>query len=145
MPGGQRVDPLTNFRFLVEIDGIQQAAFMECTGLGSHIEVVEYREGGEPPSAVRKIPGRVTYPDIVLKWGVTASRELYDWHLAVINGQLQRKNGSVVLLDSERQEVLRWNFFAAWPSKWDGPTLNAMSNDVAIESLTITCERQEQA
>ena len=145
MAGGQRVDPFENFRFRVEIEGIQQAGFTECTGLGSHIEVVEYREGGETPSAVRKIPGRVTYPDIVLKWGVTASRELYDWHLAVINGQLQRKNGSVVLLDSERQEVLRWNFFAAWPSKWDGPTLNAMSNDVAIESLTITCERQEQA
>jgi len=144
MAGGQRVDPFENFRFRVEIEGIQQAGFTECTGLGSHIEVVEYREGGEAPSAVRKIPGRVTYPDIVLKWGVTASRELYDWHLGVINGQLQRKNGSVVLLDSERQEVLRWNFFSAWPSKWDGPTLNAMSNDVAIESLTITCERQEQ-
>jgi phage tail-like protein len=145
MAGGQRVDQFENFRFRVEIEGIQQAGFTECTGLGSHIEVVEHREGGDIPSASRKLPGRVTYPDIVLKWGVTASRELYDWHLAVINGQLQRKNGSVVLLDSDRQEVLRWNFFAAWPSKWDGPTLNAMSNDVAIESLTITCERQEQA
>ena len=145
MAGGQRTDPFENFRFRVEIEGIQQARFTECTGLGSHIEIVEYREGNEPTGAVRKIPGRVTYPDITLKWGVTASRELYDWHLAVINGQLQRKTGSIVLLDSERKEVLRWNFFEAWPSKWDGPTLSAMSNDVAIESLTITCERQEQA
>ena len=144
MAGG-RIDPFENFRFRVEIAGIQQAGFTECTGLGSHIEVVEYREGADIASASRKLPGRVTYPDIVLKWGVTTSRELYNWHLAVINGQLQRKNGSVVLLDAERNEVLRWNFFDAWPSKWDGPTLNAMSNDVAIESLTITCERQEQA
>ena len=144
MPGGQRVDPLTNFRFLVEIDGIQQAAFMECTGLGSHIEVVDYREGSEPPT-VRKIPGKVTYPDIVLKWGVTTSRDLYNWHLAVINGQIQRKNGSVILLAADGSEAVRWNFTNAWPSKWDGPTLNAMSNDVAIESLTITCEKQEQA
>jgi phage tail-like protein len=136
---------MREFPVPVEIEGIQQAGVTECTGLGSHIEVVEYREGGDTPSATRKIPGRVTYPDITLKWGVTASRELYDWHLAVINGQLQRKTGSIVLLDSERKEILRWNFFAAWPSKWDGPTLNAMSNDVAIESLTITCERQEQA
>src|SRR5262252_2357667 len=78
---------------------------MECTGLGSRIEVVEYREGGED-SAVRKLPGRVTYPDITLKWGVTTSRELYDWHRAVINGQMQRKNGSVILLDGNRKEVL---------------------------------------
>jgi len=144
MAGGQRVDPQTNFRFRVEIDGIQQASFMECTGLGSHIEVVDYREGTDPIS-VRKIPGKVTYPDIVLKWGVTTSRDLYNWHLAVINGQLQRQNGSVVLLAADGTDVVRWNFFNAWPSKWDGPTLNAMCNGVAIESLTITCERQEQA
>lgn len=117
---------------------------MECSGLGSHIEVVEYREGQEPP-VVRKIPGRVTYPDIVLKWGVTASRQLYDWHLAIIKGQLQRQNGSVILRAADGTDMVRWNFFGAWPSKWDGPTLNAMSNGVAIESLTITCEGQEQA
>ena len=117
---------------------------MECTGLGSHIEVVDYREGTDPIS-VRKIPGKVTYPDIVLKWGVTTSRDLYNWHLAVINGQLQRQSGSVVLLAADGTDVVRWNFFNAWPSKWDGPTLNAMCNGVAIESLTITCERQEQA
>ena len=94
---------------------------------------------------VRKLPGKTIYPDIVLKWGVTQSRELYDWHLAVIQGKLQRKSGSVVLLDRDGTEKVRWNFSEAWPSKWDGPTLNAMSNDVAIESLTITCESQVQA
>ena len=139
----QRSDPLPDFRFLVEIDGIQQASFMECSGLGSHIEVVEYREGAEP-GVVRKRPGRTMYPDIVLRWGVTQSRELYDWHLAVIQGKLQRKSGSVVLLDRDGAEKVRWNFSEAWPSRWDGPTLNAMSNDVAIESLTITCEGQVQ-
>ena len=144
MPTAQRVDPYTNFRFRVEIDGIQQGSFMECTGLGSHIEVVEYREGTDPIT-VRKIPGKVTYPDIVLKWGVTTSRDLYTWHLAIINGQLQRKNGAVISQAADGTDVVRWNFFNAWPSKWDGPTLNAMSNEVAIESLTITCEKQEQA
>lgn len=139
----QRIDPFANFRFRVEIDGITQAGFTECTGLGSIIEVVDYREGGEG-TPVRKIPGRVKYPDIVLRWGVTTSHELYDWHRAVIHGQLQRKNGAVILLDGKGAEVLRWNFFEAWPSRWDGPTLNAMTNNVAIESLTIICESQEQ-
>jgi phage tail-like protein len=49
------------------------------------------------------------------------------------------------LLAADGTEAVRWNFTNAWPSKWDGPTLNAMSNEVAIESLTITCEKQEQA
>ena len=139
-----RVDPYKGFRFLVEINGIQQAGFTECSGLGSQIEVVEYREGSDP-NQVRKAPGRVIYPDIVLKWGVTDSRELYDWHLAVINGNLQRKDGSIVLLDDQGQEKVRWNFFDAWPSKWEGPSLDARSSRVAIESLTLTCERQAMA
>jgi len=144
MPAGQRIDPLKDFRFLVEIDGIQQAAFTECSGLGSEVQVIEYRSGNEP-TATRKLPGRVSYPNIVLRWGVTKSRELYDWHLQVIQGNAQRKNGSVILLDETGQESVRWKFFSAWPSRWEGPTLNAMSNGVAIESLTLTCERQEQA
>ena len=144
MAAGHRSDPYLIFRFRVEIAGIQQAGFMECTGLGSQIEVVEYREGGDNAS-VRKLPGKISYPDIVLKWGVTDSQELYRWHLQAIQCNLLRKDGSVVLLDSQGNEKLRWNFFSAWPSKWSGPTLNATGNDVAIEELTLTCERQEQA
>ena len=130
-----RVDPYKNLRFLVEIEGVVQAGFSDCTGFGSHVESVEYREGGEP-NAVRKLPGKVTYPDITLKWGVTDSRELYDWHLAALNGQVQRKHGSIILQDDAGQEKVRWNFFNAWPTKWEGPTLNAKGNDVAIDSLS---------
>ena len=43
----QRVDPYANFRFLIEIDGIVQAGFSECSGFGSSVEVIEYREGGD--------------------------------------------------------------------------------------------------
>ncbi len=62
-------DPYKGFRFRVEIHGIQQAGFTECSSVGSHIEVVEYREGGDVAS-VRKLTGKVSYPDITLKWGI---------------------------------------------------------------------------
>lgn len=137
-----RVDPYKNFRFLVEIDGLTQAGFSECSGLGSKVEVIEYREGGEP-TTVRKLPGRVSYPDITLKWGVTVSRELFDWHRGVVQGQIQRKNCSIILLDDSGAQKVRWNLFNAWPSKWDGPALNAKGSEVAIETLTITCEGLE--
>jgi phage tail-like protein len=139
-----RVDPYKNFRFLVEIDGIVQAGFAECSGFGSNVEVIEYREGGDA-TTVRKLSGKVSYNDLSLKWGVTDSRELYDWHLAAVNGQIQRKNGSIILQDDLGQEKIRWNFFSAWPSKWDGPDFNAKGNDVAISTLTVSCERVEQA
>jgi len=139
-----RKDPFRNFRFLLEIDGISQGGFAECSGLGSNVEVIEYREGGEA-ATVRKLPGKVSYPDITLKWGVTDSRELYDWHLAAVNGQIQRKNGSIVLQNDAGQEQIRWNFFSAWPSKYDGPDFNAKGNDVSVDTLTVSCERVERA
>ncbi len=67
-----RIDPYKNFRFLLEIDGITQAGFSDCSGFGSNVEVVEYREGGDA-ATVRKLPGKNSYPDITLKWGVTDS------------------------------------------------------------------------
>jgi phage tail-like protein len=139
-----RTDPYSNSRFLVEIDGIVQAGFTDASGFGSAVEVVEYREGGDA-ATVRKLPGRVTYPDITLRWGLTDSRELYDWHLSAVNGRIERKNGSIILLDSTGQEKVRWNFFGAWPSRWDGADFSARANDAAIETLTVTCERLERA
>ena len=141
---GQRVDPYKNFRFLVEIEGIVQAGFSEASGFGSDVEVVEYREGGDTPT-VRKLPGKVSYPDLTLKWGITDSRELYDWHRAAVDGQVERKNGSILLLDDLGAEQVRWNFFDAWPSKWEGASFNATGNEVAIDSLTVSCERVERA
>ena len=137
-----RVDPYKGFRFRVEIDGIQQAGFTECSAIGSHLEVVEYREGGET-ATVRKLPGKVSYPDITLKWGTTDSHELYDWHLAALRGNVTRKTGSVVQLDDTGTEKLRWHFYQAWPSKWDGPSFSAKGNDVSIQTLTLSCERVE--
>jgi phage tail-like protein len=140
----QRVDPYQSFRFRIEIDGIIQAGFSECSGFGSSVEVVEYREGGDP-ATVRKLPGKATYPDITLKWGITDSHELYDWHATALGGKPERKNGSIVLFDGHNNEKVRWNFFGAWASKYDGPSLNASGNEIAVDSLTLSCERMERA
>jgi phage tail-like protein len=144
MPTGQRVDPYRNFRFLVEILGIVQAGFLECTGFGSNVEVIEYREGGEFPT-VRKLPGKISFTDITLKYGVTDSHELYDWHKAVLDGQIDRRNGAIIQLDDTGQKKVRWNFFNAWPSKYDAPDFNAKGTDVSIDTLTISYERLERA
>ncbi len=47
--------------------------------------------------------------------------------------------------DDVGQEKVRWNFFQSWPSKWTGPSLNATGNEVAIDELTVSCERLERA
>jgi phage tail-like protein len=139
MATGQRVDPYGNFNFLVEIDGIARAAFSDASGFDTTIDVTEYREGGENTTP-RKLPGQAKYSNIVLKWGLTQDRELYDWVLQTVQGDIQRKNGSIVALDSAGNEVVRWNFRNAWPAKWDGPDYTAKGNDVAIETLELAHE-----
>jgi len=136
-------DPYSSHRFLVEIDGIARGGFSECTGFDSTVEVTEYQEGGD--GIKRQIPARTTYSNIQLKWGMSDDRDLYDWHMKAVRGEVERKNGSIVLLNRKGEEVRRWNFERAWPTKWDGPDLNAGSNDLAIETLEIVHEGIEPA
>lgn len=133
--------PYTNFRFLVEIDGIVQASFSEAVMMDSETEVIEYREGNEPnPATPRKLPGITRYGNLVLRWGVTSSTELHDWFVEITGGAAKSRNMSVILLNNKREEAARWNFKNAWPSKYNAPDLNALGNDIAIEELTIVHE-----
>jgi phage tail-like protein len=63
-----------------------------------------------------------------------------------VKGKVQRKNISVVLLDSDgTTEVLRWNLVNAWVTEWRGAVLDAQSHEVAIETLTLVCETLDRA
>lgn len=141
MANGARIDPYSNFNFLVEIDGIARAAFQEASGFDSSIDVTEHREGGDNIT-MRKLPAQVKYSNITLKWGATDDRDLYNWHRQWVEGDpaAARKNGSIVLLDRQGLEKARWDFVNAWPSKWTGPSFNAEGNDVAIETLELAHE-----
>jgi phage tail-like protein len=136
---GSRNDPYAAFNFLVEIDGVTVAGFSEVGGLTTESDIVEYRTGAED-FTVRKLTGLKKFPNITLKRGFTDSKELWDWRKKVLDGKTERQSGSVVLLNEARQPSLRWNFREGWPSKWEGPALNAKNNEVAIESMEIAHE-----
>jgi phage tail-like protein len=143
MASGDRVDPYRNFNFRVEIDGITQAAFSDVTLGGTTVAPVEYREGTDRPT-VRKLPGPTKYDNIVLKWGLTDSRDLYNWYADVTKGKVVRKNGSIVLADLDGTEKLRWNFVQGWPTSFKMPELTGKGTDAAIASLEIAHEGMEQ-
>lgn len=133
------LDPQGNYNFHVELGGISRAAFHEATGLDSSVDVIEHREGGWNLSP-RKLPGQTKHANIVLKWGLSTDRELIDWHQKIVDGEIDRRDGSVVLLDRRGEEVARWNFVRAWPAKYTGPAFNAEGNDIAIETLEFAHE-----
>ena len=139
-----RVDPYRSFNFLVEIDGITQAGFQECSGLDSQTASIDFRLGDDP-NHVRKLTGLNTFSAISLKRGITDSDELWKWRQTVVDGKTERRNGSIVLLDEKGAEKLRWNFSNAWPSKWTGPSFNSTGNTIAVESLEIMHEEITRA
>lgn len=144
MPTGTRVDPYRGYNFLVEIDGITQGGFQEVSGLDASTASVDYREGTDPAHS-RKLTGMNTYTAITLKRGITDSDELWRWRQTVIDGKAQRRNGSIVLRDETGAEKIRWNFLDAWPSQWTGPSFNAATATVAVESLVLTHEELKKA
>src|SRR5882762_1903664 len=99
MPPAKRNDPYKNFRFQVLIDGVTTAGFAEVIMPEAAAEIIEYREGGDKVTSTRKLPGRIRYGNVVLKQGITDSHELYDWWKTVVDGDVQRRNMSVVLLN----------------------------------------------
>ena len=144
MPTGDRVDPFRGFNFRIEISNTSVAAFREASGLTFTIDPVEYREGTDPLT-VRKLPGLNTYANITLRWGITDDAQFWDWRRAAMEGRVDRRNGSIVLLDEAGQEKLRWNFREGWPTAWVGPSFNATGNEVAVESVEIAHEGVERA
>lgn len=137
-----RTDPYVEFRFKVEIEGIQAAHFTECSGLRADTEVFEYKEGGLN-SRSHKLPVRTTFSNLTLKWGLSDSRELIEWFQRMVDSGWavdDRRNLSVVAYDGKGDEMLRWNLVGAWPCKWDGPSFKPDGNSVAIETLELAFE-----
>jgi phage tail-like protein len=138
-------DPYRAYNFKLIIQGVTEGHFTQCTGLGVKVEAIKYREGGNN-QVVRRIPGRVEYDDVTLRYGLTDSRDLWDWLMTAVNGEVERKNVSIAMLGPEgSEEVLRWDLINAWPSEWRGAPLDALSHEMAIESLVLVFDRLERS
>ncbi len=134
---GVRADPYQVFSFFVEIEGILAGGFSECTGLQVETEFYEYREGGQN-EYVHHFAGATKYPPLILKHGLTPIDGLWVWHQDIVSeGKIERRNGTIYLLNRQRLPVIWWDFKEAFPYKWTGPELRADSGDVAVESVEL--------
>ena len=134
-----RNDPLRNFRFRLEIEGVEQAGFSEVSGFDVTVDPIDYREGTDP-THVRKLTGLTKYGNITLKWGITDSLDLHNWHRQIVDGDIQRKNVAIIVVDEAGDDKARFEIVEAWPSKYDPMDLNAKGNEVSIETLEICNE-----
>jgi len=133
--------PYRNFNFRVEIDGLPETGFSEVVVPETRIEVVEYREGGDHTSGTRKLPGRAKVGNVVLRRGIDQDLSLWNWFRTVRDGDLDRRNVAIILLDATRTDVRRWAVQQAWPTAYIFGPLQGHGNEVVIETLELACER----
>ena len=133
-------------QFGLEIDGVELARFTAVSGLGYESEIVTFQDTlADGKVITRKRPGRISFPDIVLKRGLSSDNALVEWYQTVVDGQVERKSGSVVIYDQTSSEIGRWNFENGWIAKWSASDLDAGSDDIMIEEVTIAHEYMERA
>ena len=145
-------DPLVGINFFLELDGTTIASFRECSGLEVEVEVIESKETDMTGKMViRKIPGANKYLPDRLEEGpdqrqvpvgqVRRERCLRRASSASGRYAFKRYSGSVVIKDVTGQaEVARYTFDQCWISKYKGGELNATSNNLAVEEVTIVHE-----
>jgi phage tail-like protein len=86
---------------------------------------------------VRKRPGRPVYGNITFEAARGSAGPLVEWYERVLAGQTDRKSGSIIYLDRTGNEVARYNFFEAWPVRYEA--------SMAIEKIEIAVEKVERA
>lgn len=125
----------STYRFMVEIKGVTEAAFSECSGLQVETELFEWQEGGRN-EYTHRLPGRTKFSNLTLKHGI-ATPELWGWYSSSMWGKVKRYNISIVLYGYTGMRAIRWNVKDALPVKWIGPTLKADASEVAVESIEL--------
>lgn len=141
---GTVVDPYRAYNFKLEFDkGVTEGHFTSCSGLGVSIEVIPYREAGS--DEVRQLPGRTSYCRVKLQYGLTDSKELWNWLMDIVKGKHERRNVSIVQIANDGvREATRWNLLRAWPAALNMTHWDALSQEAAIESLTLVYEKLER-
>jgi phage tail-like protein len=145
----KRERPWGRFNFLVDLgdgntDG-SEAGFQECSPIGMRVDVAEYRNGNDKENEPRKLTGLAHVPDVTLRRGVIGSLGLYLWLDQIRNGDENALRTVTIQLQSEdhTQVVMTWKLLRARIVRWASGPLDARGGDVAMEELTLACERLE--
>ncbi|RKQ49459.1 phage tail-like protein [Roseivirga pacifica] len=137
--------PATGFFFKIEIAGItdtSENSFKEVSGLSLELGSEKLTEGGVNNYIV-ELPTQVNASNLVLKRGTLSKKgPLVKWVEDSINTDyskpLELKNINVKLFNQNGNPLITWTFNNARPVKYQVAELDAMKNEVLIETMEFT-------
>jgi phage tail-like protein len=142
MTTATRPDTISASRFSITIDGYEIASFSELQGITTEIEPVELLESTDKEVVLKKLPGKLRPPTVVLKRGKNSSMELWAWHEAARKADVAaaRKSCSLTMYNVDGKPVARYWLEHAWPSKLEIGAVKAGHGEVLTETVTLVCE-----
>jgi phage tail-like protein len=142
---GVPLEPLRQYNFRVEVDGYT-GYFTACSGLEIQIRPIYYCEGGATRH-VRQLAGRMEPPQVTLQYGVIPTHQggLWTWMMSALGGKPTYKPMSIVHLDHDGNEAMRYNLRNTFPLKVKVSRLEAAGSDASVEEMTFACESIERA
>ncbi len=134
--------PVYNYRVVVlENTQATTLAFSEVNGLVMEYERVIYKDGLSFLMGGAIVPGKPQPIHITLKRGMIMKGNYFaTWFKTTHHtpSATNRKRDVLIdLCDEKGEAVVRWTVSAALPVKLEAPSLDANSNDVAIETLEL--------
>lgn len=139
------------FAFIVEIDGVERAAFKSCSDFAAIAETVEYREGGVRHP--HKSPGLVTFEPITLERGVAEGddTDLLNWFKSTYdaasatgqNAPTLYRTVSIAQLDMDGSIKRRITLYNAFCKEFRLNGWDNDANEVSMESVVIEYNRPD--
>lgn len=130
--------------FRVEVDGKEVGQFTQVSGLELTIDADEIKEGGQN-GYVHKVPGRITWPNLILSRGVTQNDMLFSWvnqsggeSFASKGNKVGRSTVAVIMTNQQGKPLRTWDLEGAFPVRWKGPQFSSGGSDQLVEELEIT-------
>lgn len=122
-----------------EVD-LCSGAFSECSGLEATMEPKIIKTGGQNRGNAQRV-GRVSFATVILKRGMTSTRDLWKWFDLVAQGAYTyRLTVDIQMRDAAGAAVLTWRLARALPVKFKAADLNARGTEVGIEELHLAHE-----
>jgi phage tail-like protein len=130
--------PLPVFQFQVNFDE-ETLNFSEVSGLNIEYEPITYKHGLSYKGEIQYIPGNRTPTKIICKKGIAhKSKALIEWIKTVQLNKVEKKVVTISMLDETGEnELITWTLNNAFPTKLEGPSFNASSNELAIETIEL--------
>lgn len=133
-------DPLQKFNFTIAIDGLPKSVgFQKIGGLAREIGVATYYEAGYDTE--HKLKGRQVGGQLTCERGAYASKQLEALFKKALSDSNSRQDITITLQNRDGESKRAWRAMNCWVSKWEVDDLDATSDDVIIEKLTIEYEK----